>query len=43
MFFFLLADNISDVTSGTDGSVWEFVKNIVGRLQFVKKSHSASS
>jgi len=33
---FWLADNISDVTSGTDGSVWGFVKNVVGRLQFVK-------
>jgi len=31
-----LADCISDVTSGTDGSVWGFVKNVVGRLQFVK-------
>jgi len=31
-----LVDNISDVTSGTDGSVWGFVKNVVGRLQFVK-------
>ena len=31
-----MADSISDVTSGTDGSVWGFVKNVVGRLQFVK-------
>jgi len=31
-----LVDNISDVTSGPDGSVWGFVKNVVGRLQFVK-------
>jgi len=31
-----LVDNISDVTSGTDGSVWGFVKNVVDRLQFVK-------
>jgi len=28
--------SISDVTSGTHGSVWGFVKNVVGRLQFVK-------
>jgi len=31
-----LVDSISDVTSWTDGSVWGFVKNVVGRLQFVK-------
>jgi len=40
---FLFADDISVLTSGTYSLVWGFVKNVVGRLQFVKNSHSAGN